>query len=148
MQVFNEQPCTLRVGPVRIGHGETKRIPATWHKRADELAGLGAMRVVREPGDPPAEAGPQIDATKAGPVKPGEIADTAAHKAAIASGQLAEVKPADPLADFATWHHNRATAWVRKCNDRELLELLATDEVRESVHAAITARIEQLDSQT
>lgn len=44
MQVHNDQDCTLVIGDVRIGAGETKSIPADWDARVQQLADIGALR--------------------------------------------------------------------------------------------------------
>jgi hypothetical protein len=170
MQVHNDQDCVLVIGDVRIKGGESKPIPVEWETRVQQLADAKALRIhgglkVEHDDRPsrgmsPAElfAAMSEDDRKAAIASVMGERDSAPaitehlkseyRKAADSMAEPTE-PPAKPVpegapADFATCHHNKALAFVRKCSDADLLTRLGNDENRESVLAAIIDRINTL----
>jgi len=140
MHVSNDQPCTLSIGGVTIGGGESKSIPAEWEPRCIELAKVGALRVID--GD--------------GPVQRPAKSRAESLLAAMSEDDRAELlakfgKPevkADPKhgmpEDFGSWHVNRAKAWVTKCSDTDVLNALSKAETRETVLTALMERLQHV----
>lgn len=159
MHVTNREPCTLIIGETQIPYGETRPVASEWEARCEQLATKGALFVHHgRPDDRPARG-----------MTPAELfaaMSPAEQRAAIAQVRAAErtsedapsvvadprsapmdapTVPAGAPTDFHTGHHNKALAFVRKCNDAALLTALGNEETRESVLAAIIDRVQALE---
>lgn len=161
MHVTNREPCTLIIGETKIGFGETKEVGPEWAARCEQLHALGALHGhgglkddrpsrAMTPAElfaamSPAEQRAAIAQVRAATERPAD----AAAPATVTDPPTAPIEvpavPAGAPADFHTGHHNKALAFVRKCNDAALLTALGNEESRESVLAAIIDRVQALE---
>lgn len=157
MRVHNEQPCTLVIGDVRIASGETKAISEDWEARVIQLVDAKALRAdggaksedrpsrAMTPAEIFASMSPAEQRAAIAQVRATEITVTGAASPAEVSEPANDKMPAGAPADFATCHVNKALAFVRKCEDVDLLTALGNDETRTTVLQAIIDRCEVLE---
>ena len=149
MHVTNTEPCTLVIGTTKIGYRETKPIEPKWEARCEELAARGALRIAGK--EPKADAVPNRGDLLAliASLTPDERAALLAPKSEPAEVK-ADAAPtntmdlSDPTV-FAAAHVATCRAFVRGCNDLDLLCKLSEDETRKSLVDAISDRVKQLE---
>lgn len=145
MFVTNDQPCTLVIGPTKIGYRETKPVDPEWEPRCEALAKVGALKVSGTDKPAPKSDKDQLIAMLAGLSQAERAELLGLAPQAVEAKPLGEATGPMTPETFASMHVASAKAFVRGCSDLDLLTQLSADEARPSVIEALSLRVKSLE---